>query len=168
EFSQKTYKNTLTAGVSRITFVLSKYFSQLLTVILGTMLYLGSTFVFSFFKYGMDNIQVGALAQDIVFATLSVSFCISVILSLATILLISFNSSILATIFIAIYPMLIQIIALITKWSGLKYFDFFSLAQNMALNDLAGEALIPYILISLGLIACSIVINAQVIKRKEF
>lgn len=168
EFSQKMYKNTLTSGVSRITFVVSKYFTLLLTVMLGTALYLGSTFIFSFFKYGMSNVNLGELMKDTAFATISLAFCISVIFSLANVLLIAFTSSVLATVFIAVFPLAIQMITLATKWSGMKYFDFFSIGQDMALNELSGEALIPYILISLAMIIGSIIISAGVIKKKEF
>lgn len=168
EFSQKTYKNTLTSGVSRITFILSKYFTQLLSVLLGTALYLGSTVIFSLIKFGITDVNIVELLKNAGFATLSLAFCISVILSLANILLISFTSSVLPTAFIVIYPFLIQIIGLVTNWSGIQYFDLLSTVQRMATNELYGNALIPYILVCLALVVGSIVVSAGVMKKKEF
>jgi ABC-2 type transport system permease protein len=167
EFSQKTYRNTLAAGVDRITFVISKYFTQLLSILLVIILYLSSILTFAFFKYGMTEGDVKVLIRESVFATLSLMFAISVILSLANILLISFSSSVLAASFILFYPLVIQVIGLESKWSVIKYFDLLGMVQRMTFEELSGTALIPYILMNAILLICSIIISAWVMKKKE-
>ncbi|TCZ78400.1 hypothetical protein E0485_07810 [Paenibacillus albiflavus] len=167
EFSQRTYKNTLTSGVSRVAFVISKYFTQLLTLFVGTFLYYATTAVLAFFKYGTEGIMVGEVLTDALIAMVSLSFCVSVIFSLATLVLLLTTSNIISVVFIIIYPILIQLTYMLTKWDGLKYFDFYSLAQSIGLSQIGGTELVPYILVSLATITISLIGGAIVIRHKE-
>lgn len=167
EFSQRTYKNTLTSGASRIAFVISKYFTQLLTLFVGTFLYFATTALFAFLKYGTEGIIVGDVLRDTVIAMVSLSFCVSVIFSLATLVLFLTTSNIISVVFIIIYPILIQLTYMFTNWEGLKYFDFYSLAQNIGLGQIGGTELVPYILVSLATIVISLIGGTIVIRHKE-
>lgn len=168
EFSQKCYKNTLTSGVSRTTFCLAKNSVQLLMVTLGTAIYFGSIFILSYFNYDMTNINIGALINDMFVVGFCLALGVSFILSIANIILIITTSNVIATVFIALCPLLIPMISVNTGWGWMKYFDFVSLAQSMAFYELSGKALVPYIVANSVLIICSTIISITVIKRKEF
>ncbi|MEI5989229.1 hypothetical protein A5881_000717 [Enterococcus termitis] len=167
EFSQKCYKNTLTSGVSRATFCIAKNTVQWLMVTLGTAIYFGLIFIFSYFKYGMTDSDSGSLVNDMLYAGFCLALGISFILSLANIILIITTSNVAATVFIAVSPLLIPMIRLNTGWNWVVYFDFVTLAQSMAFYELSGKALFPYIVVYIVLIICSTTISISVIKRKE-
>ncbi|MGM0110817.1 ABC transporter permease [Enterococcus sp. DIV0187] len=171
EFSQKTYRNTLASGVSRVTFVLSKYFVHLLSVLFLTALYLGSALVFAFIRYGTENVNMGTLIGEIFFSILSLTITIVAILSLANVLLISSSSSVLAAIFIVVYPLGIQIVNQISRlgsrWSSFKLFDLLGMVQRMAFEKISGKTLIPSIAMNVILMICTIIASAWMIKKKE-
>ncbi|MGL4697389.1 ABC transporter permease [Enterococcus larvae] len=167
EFSQRTYKNSLTAGVSRRTFVLSKYLIQLLFFLLATLLYFGGAVVTAYFKYGLGDTDLAPFLWNTLVLSIGVSLVISVIFSLASFVLVSSNSLVLASIFVVVYPMAIQIIAMMINADGLKYFDFFGLVQQIGLGTLSGKELLPYTIISLITIALSLAGSALVIRQKE-
>lgn len=167
EFSQRTYKNSLTAGVSRMTFVLSKYLIQLLFFFVATVLYYGGAVVIASIKYGFGDTALAPFLWDTLIMAIGVSLIISVIFSLASLILVSSNSLVLASVFVVVYPMAIQIFALITKFEGLKYLDFFGLVQQIGVGALSVNELFPYAAVSLALIVLSLAGSALIIRQKE-
>lgn len=167
EFSQRTYKNSLTAGVTRLTFVLSKYLIQLLFFFIATILYFGGATLFAIFKYGIGDTDLLPFLGNTLVLSLGISLIISVIFSLASLILVSTNSLVLSSVFVVIYPLAIQIVAMMIDFDGLKYFDFFGLVQQIGMGALSVKELLPYAAVSLTVIVLSLVGSALVIRQKE-
>ncbi|WP_321387461.1 ABC transporter permease [uncultured Enterococcus sp.] len=167
EFSQRTYKNSLTAGVTRLTFVFSKYLIQLLFFFIATILYFGGAVVVAANKYGLGDTDLVPFLWNTLVLSLGVSLIISVIFSLASLILVSTNSLVLSSVFVVIYPLAIQIVAMMTEFDGLKYFDFFGLVQQIGVGALTINELLPYAAVSLIVIVLSLVGSSLVIRQKE-
>lgn len=167
EFSQRTYKNSLTAGVTRLTFVLSKYLIQLLFFFIATVLYFGGAAIIAAIKYGVGDTAMLPFLGNTVVLSLGVSLIISVIFSLASLILVSSNSLVLASVFVVIYPLAIQIVSLMIDFDGLKYFDFFGLVQQIGIGTLSGKELLPYVSVSVIVIVLSLLGSSLVIRQKE-
>ncbi|MGC6767106.1 ABC transporter permease [Enterococcus sp. LJL128] len=167
EFSQHTYKNSLTSGVSRLCFMLSKYVIQLTCFIVASIFYFCGSAVIAFFKYGAEGIDMGGFFWDTFKLAIGVSLVISVIFSLASLILVLSGSTVIASVFIVIYPVAIQIFAMLIDFDGLKYFDFFGLVQQIGVGAISGKELVPYIIVSLLLILLSIFGSSLTIRQKE-
>lgn len=167
EFSQNTYKNTLVSGASRLSFVLAKYLTQLVTIFLVTLAYFAATGLNAYAKYGMGDTTIGAFLKEMFFMTLVLSFLISVVFSFANCLLLLTHSTIIGGVFVVAYSMFIQIIGYLIDWDGLKYLDFLSTAQQISLGAIKGEELIPYLVISAVLIVLSTIVGTLIIRQQE-
>ena len=167
EFSQRTYKNSLTSGQSRLSFVVSKYLIQLLFFVLASILYFGGASVVAAVKYGVGDTAMGTFIWETLILSVSVSLVISIIFSLASLILVSTNSTVLAAVFVVIYPIAIQIIAMVTKFEDLKYVDFFGLAQQLGIGALSAKELLPYIGINVVIILFALLGSTFVIRKKE-
>ncbi|GAB2021336.1 ABC transporter permease [Pseudolactococcus yaeyamensis] len=167
EFSLKTYKNSLTAGTSRLTFLLAKYVTELLVLVLATFLFFMAVLVAGVMKYGLAGADLFSIFSDMLLSSVMTGIMISVLFGLATLILISVQSSVLAAVFTVMYPLIMQITASVTKWENIKYFDFFGFAQMIGLNQLTLNESIPYLVVGSITILLSIVGSVFVIKHKE-
>lgn len=157
EYSQHTLKNTLTSGISRMQFILGKYTTILIDIILLTGLALGRK----------PGVGWGILYKDVAVMTLSVSFCISVIISLGIVLLILTQSIVIPAVVIVIWPVLIGLIEFTAKWKWLRYFDFVGFGQQIVLDTLKADQVWIYAGVSVGVVLVAIIGSALIISKKE-
>jgi len=99
--------------------------------------------------------------------TLSVSFCISVIISLGIVLLIITKSLVIPAVVIVIWPILIGIVEFTAKWKWLKYFDFVGFGEQIVLNTLTADQVWIYAGVSVGVVLVAIFGSALIISKQE-
>lgn len=167
EFTQKTYKNSLTSGVSRLTFIISKYLIQVLAFTFISLAFYTSAIVTAYVKYGIGTTKMGPFIWETLLLAVGASLLISVVFSLAAILLTATQSTVISAVFIVIYPLCIQLLSLMTKADFLKYFDFFGTVQLIGLGEIKGTDLIPYITVSFLTILISLISSTLIIRNKE-
>lgn len=166
EFSLKTYKNSLTSGTSRLSFVFAKYVTELVVLILSTFLFFVIVLVSGIFKYGTAGVDLFSIFSEMLLSSVVMGLMVSVLFSLATLILILTQSSIMAAVFIVIYP-LVQIAQLITKSDVIKYFDLAGFTQKVGLNLVSMNESLPYLFVGVAIILLSLVGSSVVIKHKE-
>lgn len=167
EFSLKTYKNSLTSGTSRLSFVFAKYVTELVVLILSTFLFFVIVLVSGIFKYGTAGVDLFSIFSEMLLSSVVMGLMVSVLFSLATLILILTQSSIMAAVFIVIYPLIVQIAQLITKSDVIKYFDLAGFTQKVGLNLVSMNESLPYIFVGVAIILLSLVGSSVVIKHKE-
>ncbi|MGM0122840.1 hypothetical protein IGI37_000206 [Enterococcus sp. AZ194] len=167
EFSQKTYKNSLTSGVSRFQFILAKYISEVLYLSFFMILYFGAAIVTAYVKFGSTQSDFMAFLGETFLLAIAFGLVISVVFSLATLLLVGMGSLVGATVFIVVYPIIIQIISQLTQFDGLEYFDFFNFIQILGVGQLGFDDLLPYILTSAVVTILSLMGSTLLIRTKE-
>ena len=167
EFSQKTYKNTLVSGISRLQFILSKYVMILLDVFVMTFCYYLTALITGKVMNRLWGGEIGEISRNLGEMTLVIGFFISVIFSVGVILLVLSNSIVVSAVFIVLWPILIALVAMMTTWKWLKYFDFMGVAQRIALGSLKIDQVGPYIVTSLVVLIVAIVGSALIVRRKE-
>lgn len=167
EFIQKTYKNSLTSGISRTGFIVGKYLIMLIDIIFLELLYFFSGILVS---YLVGN-QSGATSENLINLTISTSivmaFFISIIFSLAVCCLLITNSIIISSLFIVIFSILVSIVHSILNWDWLKYLDFFGATNQFTIKQLSANDLIPYISFGLILLILCCIVSNIVLKNKE-
>ena len=167
EYSQHTLKNTLTSGISRIQFILGKYATILIDIILLTLCYFITILITGLALGRKPGADWGILCKDVAVMTLSVSFCISVIISLGIILLILTKSLVIPAVVIVIWPMLISLVEYAFKLNWLKYFDFDGFGEQIALNTLKADQAWIYAGVSAGVVLVAIFGSALIISKQE-
>lgn len=167
EFSQKNYKNSLTAGLSRFQFVFAKYLSEVIYLTLFILIYFLTVIVTAYVKFGNTQSDFLSLIMEVLFLAVAFGLLISVVFSLATMLLISMGSLIVGSVFIVFYPLIIQIAYSLTSWEQLKYFDFLGFVQILATGQLTFEEIIPYVIVSAVVTILALMGSALVIRKKE-
>ena len=167
EFSLKTYKNSLTSGTSRLPFVFAKYVTELVVLILSTFLFFVIVLVSGIFKYGTAGVDLFSIFSEMLLSSVVMGLMVSVLFSLATLILILTQSSIMAAVFIVIYPLIVQIAQLITKLDVIKYFDLAGFTQKVGLNLVSMNESLPYLFVGVAIILLSLVGSSVVIKHKE-
>ena len=167
EYSQHTLKNTLTSGISRIQFILGKYATILIDIILLTLCYFITILITGLALGRKPGVGWGILCKDVAVMTLSVSFCISVIISLGIILLIITKSLVIPAVVIVIWPMLISLVEYAFKLNWLKYFDFVGFGDQMILGSLKADQAWIYAGVSAGVVLVAIFGSALIISKQE-
>ena len=167
EYSQHTLKNTLTSGISRIQFILGKYATILIDIILLTLCYFITILITGLALGRKPGAGWGILCKDVAVMTLSVSFCISVIISLGIILLILTKSLVIPAVVIVIWPMLIGLVEYAFKLNWLKYLDFVGFGEQIILNTLKADQAWIYAGVSAGVVLVAIFGSALIISRQE-
>lgn len=167
EFSLKTYKNSLTSGTSRLPFVFAKYVTELVVLILSTFLFFVIVLVSGIFKYGTAGVDLFSIFSEMLLSSVVMGLMVSVLFSLATLILILTQSSIMAAVFIVIYPLIVQIAQLITKLDVIKYFDLAGFTQKVGLNLVSMNESLPYLFVGVAIILLSLVGSSVIIKHKE-
>jgi len=167
EFSKKTYKNTLISGISRLSFILGKFVTMLLDILLLTLTFYGVVILTSRLAGRDGGASLMTLARTLGLMTVTMGFFISVIFSIGVIVLVLMNSVVAATIFMALWPILIVLLSNFTSWRWLKYLNFTGVAQQITLGTLKIGALWPYIGVSFGVLVLTIVGSTVLIQHKE-
>ncbi|AKV56109.1 hypothetical protein BACT_1008 [Bifidobacterium actinocoloniiforme DSM 22766] len=167
EFSQKTYKNTLISGISRLQFIGAKYTVMLVDMLCLTLVYYLTGLVASLAAGRGLGEGAGRLAGDMAVVTVAVVFFISVIFSLGIILLVATGSTIIPAIVIVAWPLAVAMLTEFAHWTWLKYVDFVTVATNVALSTIKIGDLWPYIGVSVGVLAFTIMGSALIIRDKE-
>ena len=167
EYSQHTLKNTLTSGISRIQFILGKYATILIDIVFLTLCYFITILITGLALGRKPGVDWGILCKDVAVMTLSVGFCISVIISLGIILLIITKSLVIPAVVIVIWPMLISLVEYAFKWNWLKYFDFDGFGEQIALNTLKADQAWIYAGVSAGVVLVAIFGSALIISKQE-
>ena len=167
EYSQHTLKNTLTSGISRIQFILGKYVTILIDIILLTLCYFITILITGLALGRKPGADWGVLGKDVAVMTLLVSFCISVIISLGIVLLIIAKSLVAPAVAIVIWPVLIGLVESTAKWQWLKYFDFVGFGEQIVLNTLKADQAWIYAGASVGVVLAAIIGSALIISKQE-
>ena len=167
EYSQHTLKNTLTSGISRIQFILGKYVTILTDIILLTLCYYITILLTGLALGRKPGASWGILCKDVAVMTLTVGFCISVIISLGIILLIITKSLVIPAVVIVIWPILISLVEYAFKLNWLKYFDFVGFGDQMILGTLQANQVWVYAGVSVGVVLVAIIGSALIISKQE-
>ncbi len=167
EYSQHTLKNTLTSGISRIQFILGKYVTILTDIILLTLCYYMTILLTGLALGRKPGASWGILCKDVAVMTLTVGFCISVIISLGIILLIITKSLVIPAVVIVIWPILISLVEYAFKLNWLKYFDFVGFGDQMILGTLQANQVWVYAGVSVGVVLVAIIGSALIISKQE-
>ncbi|BDR52679.1 ABC transporter [Bombiscardovia nodaiensis] len=167
EFSQKTYKNTLISGISRIQFIGAKYAVLLVDMLVLCAIYYAASILTGLTMGRSLGESWGALLADAAMMTLTIAFFMSVVLSLAIIILVATGSTIIPAIFVVVWPIAVASLAVFAHWSWLKYMDFLTVGQNVSLSIITTNELWPYIGVSLAVLAVTIAGSALIMRQKE-
>ncbi|WP_225430347.1 hypothetical protein [Lentilactobacillus hilgardii] len=98
---------------------------------------------------------------------LIVAFFIGVVFSMAIVILMLTGSLIGSAVFIIIFPLLVSIISMISKWDWLKYVDFFGVSVKISLKQLSVSQFQPYIWFSVAILIICFGLSLILIRRKE-
>ncbi|GEP19042.1 ABC transporter permease [Pediococcus argentinicus] len=148
EFSQKTYKNTLTSGISRLQFIVNKFIALLVIVFIMIFSYFGVAIITGLFKHSVIGGTVHHFWNVLITCVFSQTLAICVIFSLAVVVLVISKSLIISSIFIVAWPMIMTIVAVFSRWDWVKYFDFFTISNRLALGELTIDKIAPYLVVS--------------------
>ncbi|WP_390409244.1 ABC transporter permease [Lacticaseibacillus jixiensis] len=164
EFSQRTYKNTLVSGISRLQFILGKYLILLADILVLFALFFGTAAVTGMI---LGRAMGGSLVHDLVYSILLNAFFVSVVFSISITLMLSFNTIVVQTIFVGIWPLLISIVYSLLHWHWLRYLDFYNMTVSLTTGALSATLQARYLLVSLGLLIVSIAASSCLLQRKE-
>lgn len=167
EFSQQTYKNTLISGISRLQFILSKYVAMLISILMTIAVYFITTIVTSLIfgrRVGTSWIHLLSVGSS---ATIAITFFISIVFSMAILLLMFTNSVIISSFFIVIFPVAVMILHTRANWKWLKYIDFFSASNRISLGNMSIVEFSPYVLTCGIILIVCIGLSLLIIREKE-
>lgn len=167
EFSQHTYKNTLISSISRLQFILAKYLTLVIDLLIGFIGYE----VVVLLTGSLSGWQLGAtwpqlIGQALVIALAS-TFFVSVIFSLAIGVLVDSGSVVIATVFAVLWPLSMALLQSLSGWHWLQYIDFFGAVAKIAVGQIAISLLGRYIAVSLVILIVTIGMSAIVMRQKE-
>lgn len=167
EFSQQTYKNTLISGISRFQFILAKYVMLLLTILVNITIYFLTVIVTSLVLNRKLGTSWGHLLQTASITTVTVAFFISIVFSIAILILMLTSSVIISSIFIVIFPLAISMFHVDANWNWLTYVDFFGASNKVAMGTLSPSQFGPYILTCGIILVICIGFSLLAIQEKE-
>ncbi|GFH43418.1 ABC transporter [Lactococcus hodotermopsidis] len=166
EFSQLTYKNSLISGASKLEFILSKYVTILLAFMMLTYLCFFSTVVVAFVRFGAADMNLFVMIGNLLAVGFGVAVIVSIIFSLAMLLLIVTGSTVVAISFAILYHIVIVIVQLLLHWQFLTYLSFLDFG-NLLDAPLTFNIAAPYVAITFVVISLSLVFSTIAIKKKE-
>lgn len=167
EFSQHTYKNTLISGISRRGFILGKYVTLLVDLVALVLLFFATALITGVVAGRPLGASAPELAGSFFMMSLTVAFFISVIFSLGVVILAATRAVVAAALVVALWPIGIALVQALTDWTWLKYGDFLTVCNRIALGDLAPSELGPYLAVTLALLAAMIGASAGIIRTRE-
>lgn len=167
EFSQQTYKNTLTSGISRIQFILAKYITMLLTIFVTILAYFLTVIGTSSILGRPIGTSLSHLAGTALITTTAIAFFISIVFSMALLVLVVTNSIVISSVFIVVFPLAVTTIHMLANWKWLKYIDFFGASNEISLGNLTVSQFSPYILTCGIILVVCIGLSLLAIREKE-
>ncbi|BDR57586.1 ABC transporter permease [Xylocopilactobacillus apicola] len=167
EFSQNTYKNTLISGISRLQFIVVKYLTMLINILLQVFVFYLTGIITGLLCGRKLGSSWGYLLSTTFTTTFVTTFFISVIFGMAIVLLILTSLSIVSAVFIVLFPVLVNLVTTVTKWDWLKYLDFFGVSNKIALKLITLNQFLPYILTSCLILLICFIISLLLFQRKE-
>lgn len=167
EFSQKTYKNTLTSGVSRLTFVVEKFGIMLLTIFIMLLSYFVTVLIAGLIKGYPAGGSTGKVIQTLLTNTVSEAVAVAVIFAVATFVLALCKNIILASVMVLAWPIAISILAAETSWHWLKYINFFITVNDFAGGFLKWSQMAPYISVGVGIIVAAWLLTIVTLNHQE-
>ncbi|GFH43417.1 hypothetical protein Hs30E_19680 [Lactococcus hodotermopsidis] len=163
EFSMQTFKNSLTSGISKTSFVLGKYVTTLLAFMLIAATMFVTYFLAGMMKFGSGDTNIPKLLGEMVFMTIGNGLILSILFAIAMLILVVTHSSVAAIAFAIIYPAVIPTVLFVVKVDVLKYLSF--LSYGWQLDELSKDSL-PYLIIGLVVIVVSLVSSSLILKKK--
>lgn len=167
EFVQKTYKSSLTSGISRTNFLFSKYLLMLLNIFILDIIYFLTGILTSYFLGHGIGVNFSNLVNTTLGTSLVISFFISVLFGVTTLLLLITNSIVISSVFIIVFPVIVTMIHTLFKWDWLKYLDFFSITTQFTIKQVTLSDMIPYLEVGLALLIASYVLSNFLLHNKE-
>jgi len=168
EFGNRTFKNILMAGTSRTKYIFSKLLTLLILVFSTTIFYYLMNAVVAYFYYEKtSSIPTGFWSSTAVFIV-GLTLGIMVYFIIASLLQILFNSTVAATLFIGLGPVVVHFLQMIQEWEWLKYVNYLSLTQALALGLIKGKELLPYTYVNGTIVVIVILLNIWLFKKKEY
>lgn len=169
EFSQGTYKNVFFSGISRREFVTSKLLLMMITIISLFIILFGYVAILGYIKNGLGNISFnGDIIKNLIIASLFYVIISTVYYTLALGIQVSTNSSILAIVFVIIFPFMIQMIQMLTDWNFLNMVNFAATTFRAQTGDLPISEIIKTLSMNAGLLLFTSCASIEILKRKEF
>lgn len=167
EFSQQTYKNTLVSGISRSGFIIAKFVTMLLDIFMQIVIFFLAGILTGMALGRNVGTSWANLFGTTLLTALIVAFFIGVVFSMAIVILMLTGSLIGSAVFIIIFPLLVSIISMISKWDWLKYIDFFGVSVKISLKQLSVSQFQPYIWFSVAILIICFGLSLILIRRKE-
>ncbi|MBZ2199817.1 MAG: ABC transporter permease [Lentilactobacillus hilgardii] len=167
EFSQQTYKNTLVSGISRSGFIIAKFVTMLLDIFMQIVIFFLAGILTGMALGRSVGTSWANLFGTTLLTALIVVFFIGVVFSMAIVILMLTGSLIGSAVFIIIFPLLVSIISMISKWDWLKFVDFFGISVKISLKQLSVSQFQPYIWFSVAILIICFGLSLILIRRKE-
>lgn len=167
EFSQQTYKNTLISGISRSSFILSKYITLLITIFISITAYFLTTIIMSLILGRSLGASLPNLLSTSVLTDITITFFISIVFSMGILILVVTNSIVISSIFIVVFPIGVTTVRMLANWKWLKYIDFFGASNEVSLGNLSISEFEPYIATCGVLLGVCIVLSLVSMREKE-
>ncbi|MBE5109030.1 ABC transporter permease [Bacillus thuringiensis] len=168
EFGDRTFKNILMAGMSRTKYIFSKMLTLWILVFSTTIFYYLMNAVVTYFYYeDSSSITTVFLSSTAVFIV-GLALCIMVYFIIASLLQILFNSTVAATLFIGLGPVVVQVLQIMQEWEWLKYVNYLSITQAFGLGLIKDKELLLNIYVNVTIIVIVIILNIWLFKKKEY
>lgn len=131
DLTRKTYKNLLTAGVSRMNFFLSKYAVFMIMCAMQFVIYYGASFLVGSVRHGAGSFTGDMLVH---FAkAVGIQFlCLQGIFVFAVIILNLMSSNVAAVIAVIVFPLILTMLAVLNK--DIDWFQYLNFQSNMDLS----------------------------------
>lgn len=167
EFSQHTYKNTLTSGISRFQFILAKYIILLISVFITILIYFLTVIITSLTIGRTLGTSWSHLLGTTLLTATTIAFFISVVFSMAILILVITNSTVISAVFIVLFPLAVTTIHMLASWNWLKYIDFFGASNEISLGNLSISQFGPYLLTCGIILVTCVAVSLLAIREKE-
>lgn len=164
EFSQQTYKNSLTVGISKLTFMLEKYLTCLLAFILITFVNFMTCFIAGWLKFGAGDTNVLKLFGKTIVMSIGNGLILSILFSVAMLVIILTHSTVSAIVFSLLYPAIIGSLMTLARIDKLSYISFLTYGIQL---DEPSKASIPYAIIGVTVIVLSLLVSTLILKKKD-
>lgn len=167
DFSQRTYKNILTIGISRTEYIISKLITLFLSISFLFMLFVGSAFLVGSIKNGVGEVSVTIISRLLIQFIGQIFYLYAGTLFGVTILYLTGNTiaAVLTNIFL---PFIFQIIYItIDKFNFLIDYDFTISASSLGTAMLSSEDVLRLTLTALSVTVLAIVFSLWGFSKKE-
>lgn len=167
EFSQRTYKNSLITGISRLQFILTKYFLLLLDLCFCMLLFYGAAIIYALTQGAHLGASLDTLWRQSILLGVTTTFFMSVVFALAILVLLATRSMVFSTVFAVVWPFAISMVHSFVNWHWLTYLDFLNSAMQITLGFLKAAEQWRYLGVSAALLIAAIVGATFIIRQRE-